>query len=175
MTAATGMTDAELHSGTYGFPYGRIRRKIHGKATQARNLDAACLTFVCTLHWNGSTLLKDRQHLEWVLSSPEFLTTLFDPERGEVVGPTEEVTDFRAAAFTKSGTIAPWHDSVSGVLFGPFGLVPNEVMVHGILNPTASHRFDPRLLPETPFAYMSEWPPHAESGTFRISWTDRSP
>jgi hypothetical protein len=172
MTEVTGLEDGEIvRFKRYGSAADRLHKAIQDKAGQGLHVQEPYFVFVTTLHRNGSQLLVDRRHLEVVLHSPTSIRGWFDPDRGEVVGPVYEASGFRRAAFTKSGEILPWRRHVSGVLFGPFGLYPQGVRVHGILNPEATHSFDPRLLADAPFCRFLVWPPDPR---IVVAWTDEA-
>lgn len=170
MTAVTGMPDTELFKGNHGCPADRLHREITGKAVQGAGLDAPYLVFPTTLHWNASSLLTHRGHLEAVLHSRTYLAGEFDTERGEILEPLREETDLKRAAFTATGSATPLRTHVSGALFGPFGLYPGGIDVHGILNPVADHPFDPGLLPDVPFCRFRTWPPDHR---IQVEWTDQ--
>lgn len=169
MTEACGMPDHGLFSGFRGSPAVRLHREILNNSEKGLGLGSPYLVFVTTLHWNGSVLLTDRLELASVLHSREFIQGTYDPERGEVVGNLRNVTDFRRAAFTQTRSTRSMRNQVAGALFGPFGFYPDGVDVHGILNPEATHQFDPAILPDVPFARFAVWPPDPH---VVIEWSD---
>jgi hypothetical protein len=177
-SAASGMPDTDLFSGSYSLLTKTIRQKVRNKLEQAREQSKhPLLIFVTTLHKNASSACVDRTAVEFAMASPPKITGKFNSMTGEVEGNLYQSTDLAQSVFLTPQLVlgpdgspmaqAKWQP-ISGFLLGGFGVNPTDVRVYGALNPEASRPFDPTILRDVPFCSFREWP--ASKG-IAFDWT----
>lgn len=172
MTKETVMRDRGAFSGNARPPWNRFHREICGKAKKGALLSAPYVVFVTTLHRNSHRFLASRFFLAGILHSPTSICGYIDAE-GDAVGEPFIGVDLRRAAFSKSESLDSARPFVSAVLIGSLGNYPQDVTVHGLIHPEASHPFDPATFPDAPFCRFHVWPPPLQGSRDLVEWSDQ--
>lgn len=146
----------------------QIEETVRKANARAKDEELPRLILVPVLHQDATEAYCHRSCVEAILCES------FQADGGPV--PPDESAEpevhIERALFAHSGDLThPRYRSVSGFIQAGFGFYPGRASVHGGLNPSAAHPFDPALLADLPFATLPNWP--LEQGTpVAFDWSD---
>jgi hypothetical protein len=159
----------------FGLPTQKIFYEVCNKASQCRDLDAACILAIATLHFQVGAVCfskplnkKVAEHL--LIGTPQ-ITMKIDPEQGQAISDTYQTTELRDSVFirfqkTSDGQVEFARNPISAILLCSFGCRPPEVV--GALHPNPNHQFDRTLLPIIEFGRIVQG--SLETGSLKVEW-----
>jgi len=177
LTNKTGLSD-EIPKPSrvqrFGLPTQRIFYEICNKASQCRNLEAACILAMGTMHFQAGAVCfsnpLNKKLAEQLLTGTPQITIKIDPEQGRAIGDLHQTTDLQDSGFvrpnkTSTNSIEEARRTISAVLLCSFGTIPTCVI--GMLHPNPNHSFDRTLLRKIKFCRLAEG---YQAGQFKVEW-----
>jgi len=164
-----------LHGGPFALPTERIFYEMCNKTHQLRNLGAACILAIGTLHFQAGAVCFSKplnkivaEHL--LIGTPQ-ITMKIDPEQGRAISDTYQTTELRDSAFirfqkTSDGQVEFARNPISAILLCSFGCRPFEAV--GALHPNPNYQFDRNLLPNIEFGRIVQG--SLETGCLKVEW-----
>lgn len=136
----------------------KIEATVRKRSAEVPDADLPRLIFVPVLDQDTTDTYCHRLSVEAALCESFPMDTSSVPA-DDSLGSAVRGMHVERALFAHAGDVTrPRYRSVSGFIQAGLGFYPGRASVHGGLNPSAAHPFDPALLEDVPFGSLKEWP-----------------